>query len=265
MEDNVPQWTFLPLDYDPWTKGTDVFVQSVDTFAADSFERTTRAPDPQRQQFFEKMLLNISWHLGSDAIPVFIDFNGDRRRMDLGCVSHALAEPSFLSNPQNGPDGYVTHVRIKPTGDFSTDRQGTDDMTALWQRIYETASKEHPELAMKSPGSKGAGSNWVIFKADLPPKITIDWKITKGTVDLSFWPGASAMPRDDMDLGSLAQATSRKPSIVMLGATKVITVPISAPGPTSTQLDGQKIKEALEVASALYKFYCDNDAVLKNE
>lgn len=185
--------------------------------------------------------------------------------MDLGCISHALAEPSFLSNPQNGPDGYVTHVRIQPAVDFSTDRQRSDDMTTLWQRIYETARKEHPELAMKSPGSKGAGSTWVIFKADLPPKITIDWKITKGTVDLSFWPGASAMPRDDMDLGSLVQATSRKPSVVMLGATKVITVPISAPGPTSTQLDGQKIKEALEVASALYKFYCDNDAVLKNK
>ncbi|MGY2995072.1 hypothetical protein [Mesorhizobium sp. URHB0026] len=261
----MPEWTFLPLDYDPWTKGTDVFVQNADTFAADSFERTTRTPDPQRQQFFEQMLFNISWHLGSERIPVFIDFNGDRRRMDPGCIGHALAEPSFLSAVQDGPDGYVIHVWIKPKVGSSTDLQLSDDTTALWKRIYETASKEHPELAMKSPGSKGARSNWVIFKADLPPKITIDWKINKGTVDLSFWPGASAMPRDNMDLGSLAQATSRKPAIVMLGATKVITVPISAPGPTFTQLDEQKIKEALEVASALYKFYCDNDAVIKND
>ncbi|MBZ9864221.1 hypothetical protein LB515_02420 [Mesorhizobium sp. CA15] len=259
----MPEWTFVSLEYEPWTKGEEVFVRSADTFAANSFERTTPAPDQARQQFFENMLINISWHLGSEAIPVFIDFNGDRRRMDPRCINHALAEPRFLLTPQNGPDGYVTHVSIAPKVAFQAAGQEPDDMTTLWKRIYETASKEHPELAMKSPGSKGAGSNWVIFKADLPPKITIDWKITKATVDLSFWPGASAMPSADMDLNALAQATSTKPSVLTLGATKVITVPVSAPGPTLAQLGEQKIKEALQIASALYKFYRKNSEILK--
>ncbi|TGV61070.1 hypothetical protein EN784_01335 [bacterium M00.F.Ca.ET.141.01.1.1] len=263
MEDNVPQWTFLPLDYEPWINGEDLFVRSADTFAAEFLERAKRAPDPQRRQFFEDMLLSISWHLGSDAIPVFIDFNGDRRRMDPGCIDDALAEPRFLSTPQNGPDGYVTHVSIAPRVALQAAGQKLDDMTTLWKRIYETASKEHPELAMKSPGPKGAGSNWVIFKADLPPKVTIDWKITKAKVDLSFWPGASAMPSAGMDLSALAQATLTKPSVLTLGATKVVTVPVSAPGSTPTQLASEKIQEALQVASELYKFYCENREILR--
>ncbi|CDX58746.1 hypothetical protein MPL3365_30285 [Mesorhizobium plurifarium] len=258
----MPEWTFLPLDYEPPTSGRDLFVHSVDTFAAESLERRKRALDPQCWQFFKKMLLNIAWHLGSDAIPVFIDFNGDRRRMDQDWINQALAEPSFLSAPENGPDGYVTHVSIAPKA-TPTAPAAPNDMTTLWKRIYETASKEHPELAMKPPGSKGPGSTWVIFKADLPPKITIDWKIGKAAVDLSFWPGAPAMPSADLDLSALAQATSTKPSVQTLGMTKVITVPVSAPGPTPAQLGEQKVKEALQVASALYKFYCENRGILK--
>jgi len=67
-------------------------------------------------------------------------------------------------------------------------------VTSMWQRIYEIARTEFPELGMKAPANKGENSWWVIFKGDLPPRITIDWKVKNGAVDLSFWNGARHMP-----------------------------------------------------------------------
>ena len=78
------------------------------------------------------------------------------------------------------------------------------EVTELWQRIHRIADSEFPALAMRAPGEKGSGSVWVVFKADLPPKVTIDWKITGGTVDLSFWGSASVRPKPAMDLAGLS-------------------------------------------------------------
>ena len=74
----------------------------------------------------------------------------------------------------------------------------------LWLRIYAIASSKFPALQMKHPGEKGLGSHWVLFKADLPPRITIDWKIKQGTVDLSFWKGAPHYPNGNVDLTGAA-------------------------------------------------------------
>lgn len=113
----MPEWTLIPLDYeplyrDPRENGTEVFVRSASGFSATSFGKISRAADQRRQKFFEEKLRTIAWHLGSDSIPVFIDFNGDKRRMDKGCVGHALAPPALLALPVDGSDGYVTHVTI---------------------------------------------------------------------------------------------------------------------------------------------------------
>ena len=69
------------------------------------------------------------------------------------------------------------------------------EVTSLWQRIYQIANSEFPALGMKLPKEKGSNSSWVVFKADLPPRVTIDWKITKATVELSFWGGRLACCR----------------------------------------------------------------------
>ncbi|MCK1624628.1 PD-(D/E)XK nuclease family protein [Bradyrhizobium sp. 160] len=50
------------------------------------------------------------------------------------------------------------------------------NVTAMWQRIYEIARAEFPALGMKAPTDKGEQSWWVIFKGNLPPRITVDWK-----------------------------------------------------------------------------------------
>jgi hypothetical protein len=100
------------LDFEPRPEGkSNVFVQSAEPFTSD-LGKITPAADQQRQAFFEDQLRRIAWHLGADTIPVFLDFNGHKRRMDKGCVGHAIAS-NFLEPVGNGPDGYVTHVALK--------------------------------------------------------------------------------------------------------------------------------------------------------
>lgn len=107
----MPEWTLVPLDYERWSGGTsDVFAGSTTPFTADLL-KTTPASSRARQAHFEETVRRLAWHLGSSTIPVFVDFNGNRRRMDKGCVGHAVAS-GFLKRPVNGPADYVTHVEL---------------------------------------------------------------------------------------------------------------------------------------------------------
>src|SRR5688572_8641197 len=107
----MPEWVSVPLDFQPRPAGqSDVFVRSPEPFSAE-LGKVSAAANQERQKHFEDQLRHIAWHLGEDSIPVFLDFNGDKRRMDKGCVGHAVAS-GFLDRPRNGPDGYVTHVQI---------------------------------------------------------------------------------------------------------------------------------------------------------
>jgi hypothetical protein len=108
----MPTWTPIPLDYEPWPKGSQVFVRAIDTFSAASLAKSTPASDTDRQQHFQELLKRIAWHLGSDTLPVFIDFNGDRRRMDKGCMGHAVAS-GFLMAPADASEGYVSAVALR--------------------------------------------------------------------------------------------------------------------------------------------------------
>lgn len=107
----MPTWITIPLDYQRWTGGTDVFVKAEAPFDALSLGKITPAQDKSRQAFFQEHLKRISCHLGSNTIPVFIDFNGDRRRMDKGCIGHAVAA-GFLEAPENGREGYLASVNL---------------------------------------------------------------------------------------------------------------------------------------------------------
>lgn len=106
----MPSWTAVPLDYEPWTGKSDVFARSAAPFD-DSFGKLTPAKDAARQAFFHDHLRRIAWHLGSPTIPVFIDFNGEKRRMDKGCVGHAIAA-GVLLRPSNDADGFVAEVQL---------------------------------------------------------------------------------------------------------------------------------------------------------
>ena len=120
----------------------------------------------------------------------------------------------------------------------------------LWQRICEIASREYPELEMATPSRKGSQSKWIIFKADLPSRITIDWKITKPSIELSFWPNAIHQPVEDIDLSTLDGAWRE-----MNGRTTVIRLPGPRPPADWTTMPNEQIREALNAAQRLLQFY----------
>ncbi|EMD81822.1 hypothetical protein [Pacificimonas flava] len=105
----MPEWTTVPLEYEAASGQSDVFVKAASPIDAASLSKTTPAPTA-RQAYFHEYLKRISWHLGSRSIPIFLDFNGDRRRMDKGCIGHAVAA-GVLKPPVNGPDG-ISHVEL---------------------------------------------------------------------------------------------------------------------------------------------------------
>jgi len=127
-------------------------------------------------------------------------------------------------------------------------------VTDLWTRIYRIASVEFPSLGMAPPSDKGSQSKWIIFKADLPPRVTIDWKITKATVDLSFWKGASRRPAQSTNIESLRAGAA----LAKLGETDAITIPTTRPPAEWTEMEDRHIRDGLEAALQLLRFYKEN-------
>jgi hypothetical protein len=122
----------------------------------------------------------------------------------------------------------------------------------LWQRIYGIASTELPLLRMKEPGTKGGQSKWVTLKIDLPNRVTIDWKISRGIVDLSFWKGAAMQPKEQIDLSGLGENAS----VEKLGEGTIAVrlrlgeIPAMWRNPSDDQ-----IRAGLLAAKRLYEFY----------
>lgn len=109
----MTNWVSVPLDYVPLPGSSNVFVKETMPFDASELKKTSPARDRIRQAHFESELTKLAWHLGSHVIPVFLDFNGDRRRMDKGCVGQAVAA-GILEQPTNGPEGFVINVILAP-------------------------------------------------------------------------------------------------------------------------------------------------------
>lgn len=121
----------------------------------------------------------------------------------------------------------------------------------FWSRVYRIASDEFPELLMKSPGEKGSRSSWLIFKGDLPAKVTIDWKVEKGTVGLSFWKGASVQP-EASDLGPLEGTATWR----LAGTTRTIELRVAnPPGHEWTEMNNEDIRVSLAAAAELLRYY----------
>ena len=124
-------------------------------------------------------------------------------------------------------------------------------VTGLWQRVFEIARVHYPELRMPAPTDKGASSYWFIFKPGLPPRITIDWKLRKGTVGLSFWKGAKPYPTNSIRLDGLPVGARLATS----GTTKIVEVPWDRPGENWSQVSDDSIHKGLALATDLLSFY----------
>ncbi|MET4320311.1 hypothetical protein [Bradyrhizobium sp. RT5a] len=121
-------------------------------------------------------------------------------------------------------------------------------VTTMWQRIYEVARVEFPALGMKAPTEKGEQSWWVIFKGNLPPRITVDWKVKNGHVDLSFWKSAPHKPTASSEMPHGA-------SFVTSGTTTIFRCLVEKPSKKWAELTDSQIRTALAVAEDLINFH----------
>jgi hypothetical protein len=124
-------------------------------------------------------------------------------------------------------------------------------VTAMWLRIYEIARTEYPLLGMKAPSDKGGNSWWLIFKGNLPPNVTVDWKVNKGFIDLSFWNGAQRKP-------TAISAAPADASFVARGSTVMFRAHVSEPSQNWAELTDEQIRQSLKVADGFLRFYNTN-------
>jgi hypothetical protein len=125
------------------------------------------------------------------------------------------------------------------------------EVSNFWMRVYEIAAQEFPRLQMSRPSEKGSGSMWIVFKADLPSRVTIDWKITKAIVDLTFWSGAEFAPNQTLDLTDLADARGPIP----VGKSTAVRIALSMQSSDWVQISDGTIRDALSAADRLLAFF----------
>ncbi len=110
----MPTWMDLDIDYEPYGRGTETFVSSREGFSAAGLGKTSRA-DSSRQDHFIRTLGRIAEHLGTKTLPVFVRFGSERRRMDRGCIGHAVAA-GIIEPPVDGAAGIVEWVTLRTSG-----------------------------------------------------------------------------------------------------------------------------------------------------
>jgi hypothetical protein len=178
----MPDWTPTPLDYEKYGKGTETFVTSETVFEASSLGKTGAATDTKRQDHFLYQLRKIAWHLCTDIVPVFLSFNGEKRRMDKGCVGHAVAAGA-IEPLSNGPDGYVVSVTLL-NHQHSSANPAVPELNQFKQdyRAYVLSKYKQFDLTLQTGGDKG-----YYFKAvGFPTYMRLKHSFTKSHVTLVF-------------------------------------------------------------------------------
>lgn len=131
-------------------------------------------------------------------------------------------------------------------------------VTNFWTRVYRIASAEFPALEMSSPSEKGNKSKWISFKAGLPSRINIDWKITAATVDLSFWKGSLPISVQEFVFTAIPAAAT----FTRKGTTEMLRIRLSIPPADWVTMSDEQIREALQTAVKLLEFFNNNRPLL---
>jgi hypothetical protein len=176
----MPDWTLVPLDYEKYGEGTETFVASETIFDASSLGKAGAATDAKRQAHFLRQLRNIAWHLGTEHVPLFLSFNGEKRRMDKGCVGHAVAAGA-IDALKNGPDGHVVSVTLL-NQQLSSGVPSSNVLSRFKQdyRAYVLSKYKQFDLTLQTGGDKG-----YYFRAvDFPTYMRLKHSFTKSSVTL---------------------------------------------------------------------------------
>lgn len=238
-------WTFVPLDYIKRDEGTDVFVASATPFKADELGKATPARDKDRQKRFEELLRNIAWHLGADQVPVFVSFNGEKRRMDKGCIGHAVAA-GVLDAPQNGPDGYIVNVTLAVQSG-GTIRNERIELARFKQdyRAYVLSKYKQFDLTLQTGGDK----EYYFKGIDFPTSMRLKHSFIKSSVILVCegpWKDVASKALVDVPESMWIERHERTLDL----ATKTQPIDFTAPVERQTHL----IDAAMEAAERLLPY-----------
>ncbi|MBX9663319.1 hypothetical protein [Novosphingobium sp.] len=112
-----PRYFDIPIRFEPWEGSPQpVFREKTKTpFSAEEVRQEGVADGSERQAHFERQLKQISEVMPDGRIPVFSRWqDGVKRRVDLGCVGHALARNVILPPEDDRFLKYVTHIQLNP-------------------------------------------------------------------------------------------------------------------------------------------------------
>jgi len=127
--------------------------------------------------------------------------NGEAKQYHARVAYEAIAEWFLRHSQSDQRHQYRAEVLRGAIEQARRSRPAIPDpkITAFWQAYWEDISKLYPELEMQQPGSKSAGSTWILFTpANLRKTRTIDHKLEHGVVDLSM-PSLPATKRDELE------------------------------------------------------------------
>jgi hypothetical protein len=240
----MPEWIPVPLDYEKYGEGTETFVTSESVFDANSFGKTTASSDTKRQEHFLRQLKNVAWHLGTEQVPVFLDFNGEKRRMDKGCIGHAVAAGAVAA-PVNGPDGHVISVTLLKQ--HSSAGSADNELSRFKQeyRAYVLSRYKQFDLTLQTGGDKA-----YYFKAmEFPAYMRFRHSFTKSSVALVCegpWKDIASVTLTNIPDSMWTERHERTFDLVTR------TEPIDIMAPTGAQI--QLIDAAMEAAQRLLPF-----------
>jgi len=108
----VPMPVYFKIDCNiqDFANGETVFRKTKSTFRADEIGKNSSS-DSERQRVFIDILHRISTIIGSREVPVFMEINGQKIRLDKGSIGHAQTG-GIIRPLQNGPNGYVETITL---------------------------------------------------------------------------------------------------------------------------------------------------------
>jgi hypothetical protein len=134
-------------------------------------------------------------------------------------------------------------------------------MTTFWRQYWECAMKVAPELNMKEPGGRPAGSTHIFFQPDqFPVDLWLVHKFRQGFVDieLSHWGERLAELRE-----AIGDVIPPETTVVRISKSAAIRWPVPVLEPLRGEEQKPMALEALSAACALLQWYREHQSLFE--
>lgn len=116
-------------------------------------------------------------------------------------------------------------------------------VTAFWKNYYQTVQSFAPELNMKDPSKKPAGSDFVYFNPGFPRNIKLVHKLAHGKVDLQY---------KDIDFNTTPPGTLKSKA----GKSRVIRFNVPKINTSESFIEQEEqVRQGIEAAKVLLEWY----------